>query len=167
MSDGWVDVARTSDIPPGCAARVEIDETPVAIFNVDGTFYALDDTCSHAEASLSEGDLDLDRCVIECPLHGSSFDLRTGEPLSLPAVEPVRVHRIETTEGGLIRVALAAACKRNNPGGNDLANDLIRVPEAVNVVDCLVVGVRHQLNVCRFKHCIADERNYRGHGSPH
>ena len=107
MSEGWVDVARVSDIPPGCAARVEIDETPVAIFNVDGTFYALDDTCSHAEASLSEGDLDIDRCVIECPLHGSSFDLRTGEPLSLPAVEPVRAHRIETTDDGVLRVALA------------------------------------------------------------
>jgi 3-phenylpropionate/trans-cinnamate dioxygenase ferredoxin subunit len=107
VSDGWVDVARTGDIPPGCAARVEIDDTPVAIFNVEGTFYALDDTCSHAEASLSEGDLDIDRCVIECPLHGSSFDLRTGEPLSLPAVEPVRVHRIEATADGLLRIALS------------------------------------------------------------
>jgi 3-phenylpropionate/trans-cinnamate dioxygenase ferredoxin subunit len=107
MSDGWVDVARASDIPPGCAARVEIGDTPVAIFNVNGTFYALDDTCSHAQASLSEGDLDIDRCVIECPLHGSSFDLRSGDPLSLPAVEPVRVHRIETTGNGMLRVAIA------------------------------------------------------------
>jgi 3-phenylpropionate/trans-cinnamate dioxygenase ferredoxin subunit len=56
---------------------------------------------------LSEGDLDADRCVIECPLHGSSFDLRTGGPLSLPAVEPVRVHRVEVTDDGLLRVALA------------------------------------------------------------
>ncbi len=107
MTDGWVEVAHSSDIPPGCAARVEIDDVPIAIFNVEGTYYALDDTCSHAEASLSEGDLDIDRCVIECPLHGSSFDLRTGEPLSLPAVEPVRAHRVETTESGMVRVALA------------------------------------------------------------
>jgi 3-phenylpropionate/trans-cinnamate dioxygenase ferredoxin subunit len=107
MSEGWVDVARTSDIPPGCAARVEIDDVPIAIFNVDGEYYALDDTCSHAEASLSEGDLDTDRCAIECPLHGSSFDLRTGEPLSLPAVEPVRAHRVEITDTGIVRVALA------------------------------------------------------------
>ena len=48
----WVEVARATDIPPGHAARVEIDGIPVAIFNVDGDFYALDDTCSHAEASL-------------------------------------------------------------------------------------------------------------------
>ncbi len=107
MSNGWVDVASASDIPPGCAARVEIDGVPVAIFNVEGEYFALDDTCSHAEASLSEGDLDIDRCVIECPLHGSSFDLRTGDPLSLPAVEPVRVHHIETTSDGRLRVALA------------------------------------------------------------
>jgi len=102
----WVAIGRTADIPPGHAARVEIDDVPVAIFNVNGTFYAIDDTCSHAEASLSEGDLDPDRCAIECPLHGSSFDLCTGEPLSLPAVEPVRVHHVDV-EDGVIRVALS------------------------------------------------------------
>ena len=103
----WIEVARASDIPPGHAARVEIDGVPVAIFNVDGDFYALDDTCSHAEASLSEGDLDPERCAIECPLHGSSFDLRTGDPLTLPAVEPVRAHHVEVDEAGVVRVALA------------------------------------------------------------
>ena len=102
-----VEVARATDIPPGHAARVEIDGTPVAIFNVDGDFYALDDTCSHAEASLSEGDLDPERCAIECPLHGSSFDLRTGDPLTLPAVEPVRAHHVEVGADGVVRVALA------------------------------------------------------------
>jgi len=102
-----VAVGAAADIPPGCAARVVIDGTPVAIFNLDGTFYALDDTCSHQEASLSEGDLDPDRCAIECPLHGSSFDLRTGEPLTLPAVEPVRVHQIDVGADGVLRVALA------------------------------------------------------------
>ena len=101
----WVEVGRVDDVPPGHAARVEIDGTPVAIFNVEGEMFCLDDTCSHAEASLSDGDLDIPRCAIECPLHGSAFDLRTGEPLSLPAVEPVRVHGVDT-EGGVIRVAL-------------------------------------------------------------
>ena len=76
----------------------------MAVFNIGGEFHCLDDTCSHAEASLSEGDLDPDRCAIECPLHGSAFDLRTGEPLSLPAVEPVRVHAIDTSDG-VIRVS--------------------------------------------------------------
>ena len=105
----WVEVARASDIPPGHAARVEIDDVPVAIFNLDGTFHALDDTCSHAEASLSEGDLDPERCAVECPLHGSTFDLRTGEPLTLPAVEPVRVHRVDVDDNGVLRVALSDA----------------------------------------------------------
>ena len=101
-----VAVARVEDIPPGHAARTEIDGRPIAIFNVDGDFYALDDTCSHAEASLSEGDLDVDFCAVECPLHGSQFDLRTGEPLTLPAVEPVASHRV-VVEDGVVRVAIA------------------------------------------------------------
>jgi 3-phenylpropionate/trans-cinnamate dioxygenase ferredoxin subunit len=101
----WVEVGRIEDVPPGHAARVEIDEVPVAIFNLDGEFFCLDDTCSHAEASLSDGDLDTARCAIECPLHGSAFSLRTGDPLSLPAVEPVRVHQVDTSDG-VIRIAL-------------------------------------------------------------
>lgn len=100
MSD-WVTVASVDDIPPGHAARLEIDGLPLAIFNVDGTFHCLDDTCSHAEASLSEGELDPQGCAVECPLHGSQFDLRTGEPLSLPAVEPVRVHAVRVEDGRL------------------------------------------------------------------
>ena len=104
----WVEVARAEDIPPGHAARVEIDGVPIAIFNARGRFFAVDDTCTHQEASLSEGDLDLERCAIECPLHGSAFDLRTGEVLSLPAVEPVRVHRVDVQDG-VIRVALSDA----------------------------------------------------------
>jgi 3-phenylpropionate/trans-cinnamate dioxygenase ferredoxin component len=102
----WVEVGRIEDVPPGHAARVEIDEVPVAIFNLDGEFFCLDDTCSHQEASLSDGGRDTLRCAIECPLHGSAFSLRTGDPLSLPAVEPVRVHQIETSDG-VIRVALS------------------------------------------------------------
>ena len=103
---GPVLVGRAADVPPGHAARVEIDGVPVAVFNCNGSFYALDDTCSHAEASLSDGDLDCDRCVIECPLHGSSFDMRTGDPLTLPAVEPVRVHLVEVDDTGMLRIAL-------------------------------------------------------------
>jgi 3-phenylpropionate/trans-cinnamate dioxygenase ferredoxin component len=100
MSD-WVTVGAAGDIPPGHAARVVVDGVAVAIFNIDGELHAVDDTCSHAEASLSEGELDVESCSIECPLHGSSFDLRDGEPLSLPAVEPIRVHRVEIVDGQL------------------------------------------------------------------
>jgi 3-phenylpropionate/trans-cinnamate dioxygenase ferredoxin subunit len=106
MVGEWVAVARVTDIPPGHAARVEIEEVPIAIFNVAGELHCIDDTCTHQEASLSEGDLDLERCAIECPLHGSAFDLRTGDAITLPAVEPVRVHRVEVSDG-MIRVALS------------------------------------------------------------
>lgn len=100
-----ITIANVDDIPPGHAARIEIDDVPIAIFNCNGTFYAVDDTCSHAEASLSEGELDVDFCTVECPLHGSAFDLRTGEPTALPAVVPVRVHQV-VIENGVVRIAL-------------------------------------------------------------
>ena len=107
MSD-WVTVGAAADVPPGHAALVEVDGTQVAVFNVAGEFYAVDDVCSHAEASLSEGELDPEGCSIECPMPGSCFDLRTGEPLSLPAYDPIRVHRVEVVDGTL-RVALDEA----------------------------------------------------------
>ena len=83
----FVKVARVDDIAPGTALRVEVEDEPVAIFNVEGEFYAIGDICSHAEASLSEGDIFGD--IVECPLHGAEFDIRTGVPRTLPAVTPV------------------------------------------------------------------------------
>lgn len=97
----WVDICEAQAIPSGHAARIEIGERPIAIFNVGGEYHCLDDTCSHALASLSEGELHGAACTIECPLHGSQFDLRSGEPTSFPAVEPVLVHRVEVREGEL------------------------------------------------------------------
>jgi len=102
----WVTVGAAEQVPPGHAARVLIDGVAVAIFNVEGEFHAVDDTCTHAEASLSEGELDPEGGSIECPLHGSCFDLRDGEPLSLPAIDPIRVHRVEVADGEL-RIALS------------------------------------------------------------
>ena len=95
----WLRICPEEAIPEGHAARVEVGDLPIALFNVMGEFHCLDDTCSHALASLSEGELHPASCAVECPLHGSQFDLRTGEPISLPAVEPVRVHPVEVREG--------------------------------------------------------------------
>ena len=96
-------VASLSDLKEGVGFRVDLDEHRVAIFLVDGTLFALGDRCSHAEASLSEGEIfDME---VECPRHGSAFDLATGEPRSLPATKPVPVYRV-WTEGGEVFLAV-------------------------------------------------------------
>ncbi|MFA7265221.1 MAG: non-heme iron oxygenase ferredoxin subunit [Candidatus Nanopelagicales bacterium] len=90
-------VAKLADIPPGTALRVDVDGIDVAVVHTEGHVFAIDDICSHAEVSLSEGEVE--GCFIECWLHGSRFDLRTGEPTGPPAVEPVPVYtaRVEGT----------------------------------------------------------------------
>lgn len=83
-----VRVGRVEDIPEGEAAVVELGGR-VAVFHVkDGEFLAIDDRCTHQEAYLSDGFVD--GCTVECPLHASCFDLRTGAPIGPPAVAPVR-----------------------------------------------------------------------------
>ncbi len=100
---GFLKVASIGDIKPGKAIRVEIGDEPVAIFNLDGTYYAIGDTCSHEEASLSEGDVFGD-CV-ECPLHGAEFDIKTGQAKTLPAVSPVPTYAVKV-EGDAVLVSL-------------------------------------------------------------
>ena len=83
-------VLRLSDLPEVGAVRVVLDGVPVAVVrDEEGHVHAIGDTCSHAEVSLSEGEVE--DCTIECWLHGSRFDLRTGKPTGLPATEPVPV----------------------------------------------------------------------------
>ena len=85
-----VEAANTSEIPEGEARRFIVQRVEVAVANLgEGRFLAVDDICSHAEASLSEGEVDVEDETIECPRHGSLFDLRTGQPKSLPATLPV------------------------------------------------------------------------------
>ena len=85
-----IEVGRTIDIPEGEARRFEVNGVEIAVANMGGgRFLALGDVCSHAESSLSEGEVDLDDDTIECPRHGSVFDLCTGRPKSLPATLPV------------------------------------------------------------------------------
>ncbi|MEJ1199704.1 MULTISPECIES: bifunctional 3-phenylpropionate/cinnamic acid dioxygenase ferredoxin subunit [unclassified Streptomyces] len=100
-----IPVCRLEDLPKGESARVGTSP-PIAVFHTDdGDLYAIDDTCSHQDASLSEGWLE--GCLIECPLHAASFDLRTGRPTCLPARRPVRTHRV-TIHEGVVHVDLAA-----------------------------------------------------------
>ncbi|MQA61864.1 MAG: bifunctional 3-phenylpropionate/cinnamic acid dioxygenase ferredoxin subunit [Actinophytocola sp.] len=79
------------DLPPGESVRIQAD-VPIAVFNADGELYAIDDTCSHQDASLADGWLE--GCFVECPLHAALFDLRTGMPSCLPAKKPVRTHTV-------------------------------------------------------------------------
>ncbi|MBG6190975.1 3-phenylpropionate/trans-cinnamate dioxygenase ferredoxin subunit [Arthrobacter sp. CAN_A212] len=87
-------VCNVNDIEVRQALRILIDDYPVAVVkDSEGAIHALGDTCSHADISLSEGDVE--GCVIECWGHGSQFDLRSGAPLQLPAYEPVPVFALE------------------------------------------------------------------------
>jgi 3-phenylpropionate/trans-cinnamate dioxygenase ferredoxin subunit len=91
-------VASVDDIGKGAALAVEVQGTPIALVHAeDDQFYAIYDECSHAAVALSEGEVD--GCTLECWLHGSRFDLRTGEPTGLPATEPVPVFPVEIRDG--------------------------------------------------------------------
>lgn len=95
----WIKVASASDVPADGGLRVDIGDEPIAIWNVEGTFYATSDVCTHEETSLVEGDLWGE--VIECALHGAQFDVRTGEVLSLPAVFPLATYPVKEEDGEL------------------------------------------------------------------
>jgi 3-phenylpropionate/trans-cinnamate dioxygenase ferredoxin subunit len=97
----YVTVAMTSDLEPGDMLRVLVDNFPVCLYNVEGEYYATQDTCTHADASLSEGDLYDDRVM--CPLHGSEFDVKTGEALSFPATFPLATFPVRV-EGDQVQV---------------------------------------------------------------
>ncbi|MEU3457445.1 non-heme iron oxygenase ferredoxin subunit [Micromonospora sp. NPDC006766] len=93
-------ICATEDVPKGTAISADVDGTQLAIVHgEDDNFYAVHDECSHAAVALSEGEVE--GCTLECWLHGSRFDLRTGEPTGLPATEPVPVYPVEVRDGDI------------------------------------------------------------------
>ena len=88
----FVRVCAASDLPPGRMRRVESGAEPVVVCNVDGTLHALDDTCTHSNWSLADGDLEGD--VLVCPLHNARFCARTGRVLAPPAPDPLKVYPV-------------------------------------------------------------------------
>ncbi len=96
----FVPVAAVDEIPPGTGKAIMVDGRRIALFNVDGTFYAIDDTCTHEEASLAEGSLYGE--IVACPKHGSRFHLPTGRVLSLPAVIPVNTYPVKVSDGQVL-----------------------------------------------------------------
>jgi 3-phenylpropionate/trans-cinnamate dioxygenase ferredoxin subunit len=93
----WVDVARADELPPGSWRRVEIDDDPIVVFNVDGRYYALDDVCTHDGGELSGGRFE--GTEVTCPRHGARFSVITGEALSPPAYEPVATFPVRVDQG--------------------------------------------------------------------
>ncbi len=89
---GFVKVAEVGEISPGEMKVVEVGEEQILLVNVEGNIHACDDICSHAYASLSEGDLSGDE--VECPLHGSAFNVITGDALTPPADDSIRVFEV-------------------------------------------------------------------------
>jgi 3-phenylpropionate/trans-cinnamate dioxygenase ferredoxin component len=95
MSD-FERIAAVDEIPPGGRKAVLIDETPALLLRIGNDFYAIEDVCTHDGQPLTEGPLQ--GCEITCPRHGARFDVRTGQPLCMPATEPVRTFEIEVRE---------------------------------------------------------------------
>jgi 3-phenylpropionate/trans-cinnamate dioxygenase ferredoxin component len=99
----WIPVGPAVKIAPGDYAQLEIEGSLVAVFNICGTFYAIDDLCTHDGGELAGGALDGD--VVICPRHGARFCLRTGAALTPPAYEPVRTYPTRVTDQGIVEVA--------------------------------------------------------------
>lgn len=89
-----VRICGVGDLGDGDARRFDVDGHRIAVVRIGEDWYALGDECSHADFSLSEGDVWTDECEIECPKHGSTFSLTTGEPQTLPATQPVPVYQV-------------------------------------------------------------------------
>lgn len=92
MTD-FVPVAKVSETPPGGRKSLVFDERAVLLFRIGDDFYAVEDVCSHDGQPLTDGPLD--GFAVECPRHGARFDVRTGRPLCMPAVEPIATYEVQ------------------------------------------------------------------------
>jgi len=99
----FVFALNSSDLTPGHGKKVELNGKRIAIFRTADKLFAIDDTCTHDEASLAEGTIieENGKCVVECPWHGAHFDLCTGTALTLPAVTPVKAYAVREVNGSI------------------------------------------------------------------
>ena len=84
-----IEVCPVDELKPGERRLVEWEDVEIGVFNCAGNLYAIEDRCSHDDGPLAEGQFDEEACTVECPRHGSLFDLKTGKPMTLPAYVPV------------------------------------------------------------------------------
>lgn len=89
----WHKVASSQDVEEGNVIEVKVGETPIALYNIDGEFYATHNICTHAYACLHEGYVEDE--TIECPLHQGIFDIKTGDPLEGPVEEPLETYNVK------------------------------------------------------------------------
>jgi 3-phenylpropionate/trans-cinnamate dioxygenase ferredoxin component len=89
-----IEVCRVDDLGPGEMRLVEWEDLEIGVFNCGGNVFAIEDRCSHDNGPLAEGEFDPDKCTVECPRHGSVFDLKTGKPMTLPAYVPVDTYPV-------------------------------------------------------------------------
>ncbi len=99
----YITVASTDELKPGDRIVVDVKEHYVAIFNVDGKYYAIEDVCTHDDGPLAEGELF--GTIIECPRHGAQFDITTGAVVRMPAITPVPCYQVRV-EGDEIQVLI-------------------------------------------------------------
>jgi 3-phenylpropionate/trans-cinnamate dioxygenase ferredoxin subunit len=97
-----VRLAALADLPDGGVERFEVGGHVLSLVRLGDDVYALGDRCSHADVSLAGGEVDATECTLECPKHGSEFDLRTGKPLSLPATRPVPTYDVRVIDGDVV-----------------------------------------------------------------
>jgi 3-phenylpropionate/trans-cinnamate dioxygenase ferredoxin component len=98
MVSTTIDICPVSELPPGTRRIVAWEDLEIGVFNCAGELLAIEDRCSHDDGPLAEGELDEGACTLECPRHGSLFDLRTGRPLTLPAYEAVDVFAVRVED---------------------------------------------------------------------
>ena len=94
-----LEVCPLDELPPGSVKIVRAGELAVGVYNLDGELYAIEDRCSHDDGPLAEGEFDADEGYAVCPRHGAQIDIRTGKPLTLPAVLPVETFPVRVADG--------------------------------------------------------------------
>lgn len=112
----WVEVAQVGEIEPSDVKACRVGNALIAVFNVDGTFYATSDICTHAHAHLSDGYIEDD--IVECPLHQGRFHIPTGKAISAPVTEDVRTFPVRV-EGGSVLVQVTSNDSGDDSGDRD------------------------------------------------
>jgi 3-phenylpropionate/trans-cinnamate dioxygenase ferredoxin subunit len=101
-----IDVGAAAELPPNSVKIVTAGSIAIGVYNLNGEFFALEDRCSHDDGPLCEGDFDPDTGVAICPRHGANIDIRSGEPRTLPATEPVATYPVQIVDG-VVKVEVA------------------------------------------------------------